>query len=299
MSFTAFLTHGLSPALLNTSYLVPIPKNYGASLSHSDNYRAIALNTLFNKLLDYIFIESLKDELKTSDFQFAYKNNFSSTLCSFLAMETIHHFNKKGSKVLAVFLDASKAFHKVEHAKLFPELLKRKICPVVVRYLFMSYQVSKLSVKWGDSQSVSFSQGNGVKQGAVLSPILFAVYLDPLLKRLRDCGVGCHVGSTSTNVFAYADDLLLLAPTYGAMRELLRICEEYGVEFKLGTFNPSKSSMLLFNPPGSNDVGKSVTFLAKQFHSTILRNTLDMYYLPQEAMYLLMTLFENSNLKPM
>ena len=262
MSFTAFLTHGLSPSLLNTSYLVPIPKNVRASLSQSDNYRAIALNTLFNKLFDYIFIESLKDELKTSDFQFAYKNNFSTSLCSFLAMETIHHFNKKGSKVLAVFLDASKAFDKVEHAKLFPELLKRKICPLVVRYLFMSYQVSKLSVIWGDSQSDSFSQGNGVKQGAVLSPILFAIYLDPLLQRLRDCGVGCHVGNTSTNVFAYADDLLLLAPTYGAMRELLKICEEYGAEFKL-TFNPSKSSMLLFNPPGGNEVGKSVNFLGK------------------------------------
>ena len=262
LSFTAFLCHGLSPTLLNSSYLVPIPKNYRASLSNSDNYRAIALNTLFNKLMDYIFIESLKDDLQTSDFQFAYKDNFSTTLCSFLAMETIHHFNEKGSKVLAVFLDASKAFDKVEHAKLFSVLLNKNICPLIVRYLFKSYSISKLSVKWGVSESSSFSQGNGVKQGAVLSPMLFAIYLDPLINRLRDCGAGCHIGNTSTNVFGYADDLLLLAPTYGAMKELLNICEEYGVEFNL-TFNPNKSSLIMFNPPGWKVIDKSITFLGK------------------------------------
>ena len=95
----------------------------------------------------------------------------------------------------------------------------------------------------------------------MLSPILL-LYLDPLLQRLWDCGMGCHVSNTSASVFAYVDDPLLLAPTYGVMRELLKTCEEYGAEFKL-TFNPSKSSILLLNPPGGNEVGKSVIFLGK------------------------------------
>ena len=262
MCFSSFLSHGLTPSLLNSSYLVPIPKNCRASLSQSENYRAIAINTLFNKLLDYIFIESLQKQLKTSDFQFAYKQNFSTSLCSFLAMEAIHYYNERGSKVLAVFLDASKAFDKVEHVKLFSELLNRGVCPIVVRYLFVSYQMSKLAVKWDNAQSQLFGQGNGVKQGAVLSPLLFAVYIDPLIERIRKSGLGCHIGNTSSNVFGYADDLLLLSSTYSSMEKLQKICEDFGVEFNL-TFNPNKSSLLIFNPPGEEVVDRSIMFLGK------------------------------------
>ena len=162
----------------------------------------------------------------------------------------------------AVFLDASKAFDKVEHVKLFSELLNRGICPVVVRYLFVSYQVSKLAVKWEESVSSFFPQGNGVKQGAVLSPILFAIYIDPLIKRLRDSRVGCHIGRTASNVFGYADDLVLLAPTVTAVNRLLKICEEFSEEFNL-TFNPSKSSLLTFHPPGMKEEYTNILFLGK------------------------------------
>ena len=49
-------------------------------------------------------------------------------------------------------------------------------------------------MRWNSKDSQSFSVKNGVRQGAILSPSLFCVYLDNLLGRLRDAGVGCHVG---------------------------------------------------------------------------------------------------------
>ena len=52
---------------------------------------------------------------------------------------------------------------------------------------------------------------NGVKQGGVLSPILFAFYTVDLLKRLEDTGVGCHMLCRFTVALAYADDITLLA----------------------------------------------------------------------------------------
>ena len=57
-----------------------------------------------------------------------------------------------------------------------------------------------------------FTVSNGVKQGGVLSPILFAIYTDGLLKRLEETGVGCHMGSRFAGSLAYADDITLLAP---------------------------------------------------------------------------------------
>ena len=59
------------------------------------------------------------------------------------------------------------------------------------------YTHQSLRVKWGSRPTLSkqFSVINGVKQGGVLSPIVFAVYTDGLLERLKNTGVGCHMGS--------------------------------------------------------------------------------------------------------
>ena len=54
----------------------------------------------------------------------------------------------------------------------------------------------KLRVKWGDVCSRDFKCINGVKQGAVLSPIMLCVFMDELLSRLSRCGLGCYVGKT-------------------------------------------------------------------------------------------------------
>ena len=51
-----------------------------------------------------------------------------------------------------------------------------------------------LRVQWCHTLTSSFKVCNGVKQGGVLSPILFAVYVDSLLGRLEQSGVGCHIG---------------------------------------------------------------------------------------------------------
>jgi Reverse transcriptase (RNA-dependent DNA polymerase) len=97
----------------------------------------------------------------------------------------------------------------------------------------------------------TFGVQNGVKQGAILSPILFCIYFDGLLCRLRDSGVGCVVGSIFAGALAYADDLTLLSPTPRAMRTLLSICENYASEFDI-LFNGTKSKCLFITPPRYN-----------------------------------------------
>jgi len=77
-------------------------------------------------------------------------------------------------------------------------------------------------VSWGGALTDYFTALNGVKQGAVLSPILCCVYADPLLI-LPKAGVGCFIGLHFAGALAYADDLVLLASTASAMRKLLAI----------------------------------------------------------------------------
>ena len=82
-------------------------------------------------------------------------------------------------------LDASKGFDKVNYCK----LLKRDILPIVLRLLLYMYISQTLRVKWGHTVSNCITVKNGIKQGGVLFPLLFAIYTDTLLKRLEMLGV--------------------------------------------------------------------------------------------------------------
>ena len=75
------------------------------------------------------------------------------------------------------------------------------------------YTSQTLRVKWGHTVSNYFTVRNGVKQGDVLSPLLFAIYTDSLLIRLEKSGVGCHMGGHFTGSLAYADYITLLFPS--------------------------------------------------------------------------------------
>ena len=101
------------------------------------------------------------------------------------------------------------------------------------------YTSQTLRVKWGHTVSTCFTARNGAKQGGVLSPLLFAIYTDRLLKRLEESGVGCNMGGHFTGALAYADDIILLSPSMSGLRTLSKVCEEYVTEFDV-TFNSKK-----------------------------------------------------------
>ena len=77
---------------------------------------------------------------------------------------------------------------------------------------------------WNGVKSEFFATENGVKQGGILSPILFCVYIGELLNRLLSSGIGCHMGHLSYACFGYADDVNLLVPSVGALQDLITIC---------------------------------------------------------------------------
>ena len=98
-------------------------------------------------------------------------------MCSFLVAETIQYYKSHGSDVYMLSLDASKAFDRVKYTKLFRTLIERSICPLVIRFLMNIYIVSTATVKWNNCESSPININNGVKQGAIISAPLFAIYI--------------------------------------------------------------------------------------------------------------------------
>ena len=223
----------------------PLVKNKRKCISNSDNYRAIALNSSFCKILDYIIIEYFRNIFKSSDYQFAYKRDFSTSLCTYTVMETIQYYVSRGSSVIATLLDCSKAFDRVKYDKLFNILIERGLCPLVTRLLVIMYSRIKGQVKWNNLYSDTFTVCNGVKQGGVMSPLLFTLYMDNLITNITKADVGCYVGNICSCIFVYADDVILLAPTRKSMQLLLDKCEQFGEEFGL-SYNPDKCETVVF-----------------------------------------------------
>ena len=164
----------------------------------------------------------------------------STTQCTYSMLETVNYYNFNKCNVFVLMLDASKAFDRVNYCNVFGELLRRDISPIVLRLLLYMYTSQTLRVKWGHTVSNYFTARNGVKQGGVLSPLLFAIYTDSLLKRLEESCLGCHMGGHFTGALAYADDITLLSPSMSGLRTLSKVCEEYAAEFDV------KKSQLFF-----------------------------------------------------
>ena len=146
----------------------------------------------------------------------------------------------------ACFLDASKAFDRVNQKTLFSILEKRNLPPTLLRFLWSWYKGQSCIVKWNSCSSLPLGVSNGVRQGGVLSPILFTVYLDELLQHLAQLDIGCHLGHHFVGSVCYADDIALLAPSPSALRMLLQECERFAADHNL-IFNAAKIQLICFS----------------------------------------------------
>ena len=95
--------------------------------------------------------------------------------------EVAAHYVNSGTPVIATLLDCSKAFDKCEFVQLFQKLVDRGLPTIVVRMLIYIYTEQEAWVKWGSERSSTFRISNGTRQGSVLSPALFCVYLDDVI----------------------------------------------------------------------------------------------------------------------
>ena len=154
--------------------LQPILKP-GKDPSDSDSYRPIALAPTLSKVFEWCILIDHRSSFATSSLQFGFKQGLSTDLCTGLIKNVIARYLVNGSQAFGCFLDASKAFDRVDHAVLFDKLLQWNLSPVITGALLKWYTDQRVSVSWNNCYFDKFSVSNGVRQGGVSSPILFTV----------------------------------------------------------------------------------------------------------------------------
>ena len=108
------------------------------------------------------------------------------------------------------------------------------------------YCNQQISVRFGNAMSESFTICNGVRQGGVLSGLLFNLYIDCILDTISSVRIGCRLGIINSNVIAYADDMVLLAPSATSLQMLMDKTNQLAKKLKLD-FNKDKTKCMIFN----------------------------------------------------
>ncbi len=245
MLATAMTFHGYNAEQLLLGTIVSLPKDLRGNICDSSNYRGICLSSCINKMLEWIMIDRYNEKFQTSDLQFSFKSEHSTSMCSLTLKEVVTYFRNRGSKVFACFVDASKAFDRLRHDKLFVLLRERGLHPLILRLIIDMYTRQKSRTTWNNVYSEYFDSVNGVRQGGVVSPIMFTIYMDELIIRLEKSGYGCFIGHEFYGCLGYADDFVILCPSVKGLQKMVDLCAEFGVEYSV-SYNAIKTICMCF-----------------------------------------------------
>ena len=173
-------------------------------------------------------------------------------------------------------LDVQKAFDTVWHKGLFLKLYQAGVKDRAWLFLLKWYNQSSCSVLWCGKSSRVFTINQGVKQGGILSPFLYSLFVNDLLKELAVSGYGVSVDDLFTGAPMYADDLALISSSSADLQNLLEIVFHYSRRWKY-QLNVSKTKILVFGsriPPAPQwSLGDGlVTVESEHFHLGVLRS---------------------------
>ena len=247
--YNAFICHSFLPGNFMPVRILPIVKNATGDVSSSKNYRPVAIATPGSKVFEMAILDKV-DAIGDVplDNQFGFRSRSSTDQCIFLLKERIRRYVQLEGPVYCCFLDASKAFDRVCHDTLFLQLIKYRIPASVIRILRFWYSEQLMYVSWNGVTSEGFVTRNGERQGGILSPGLFNIYLNLFSESFNTLDIGCYLNSVAVNHLVYADDLCLISPSLAGLRQLLSICESIGTYLSI-KFNTEKTVCMRFVPP--------------------------------------------------
>ena len=154
--------------------------------------------------------------------------------CNLLS-DVLSYFKYQNSPVYLCSLDAEKCFDNICHKSLFFKLID----VIPSNHWILCYRwYARLcaTVKWQGSYSSMFLVTKGTRQGSILSPYFFNIFINDLLLSLKNMNEGVAIGNLKLNSFAYADDVNLFCSSASGLQSLIDVCHNYSItwRFKFG-----------------------------------------------------------------
>jgi len=241
--FNLMLYSGYVPDAFGIGIMIALHKDSKLDPTKCDNYRCLTISSVLSKLFEYVLADKFEDFLTTSDLQFGFKSHVGCSDAIYTVRSVVDYFVRSGNTVTITALDISKAFDKISHFALYNNLMKRGVPKCFINILISWYSKCFACVKWNGVFSDKFSVIAGVRQGGVLSPKLFAIYIEDMIAELKGSRLGCCINGNYLGCFLYADDLLLVSQSFNCMQNMLNLCNDIVCRLDL-KFNVAKSMFL-------------------------------------------------------
>ena len=252
--FNSALAHNPKTLDWFTSIISPIHKK--GSRMDPDNYRGISLISCVYKLFTAIIHRRLeffcKNENILSEAQLGFVSGNRTSDAHLILHNLIRDYcHKKGKFLYSCFVDFSKAFDSIPRDILFQKLLAKGIKGKVFNLLKNIYLHEESKIKIGNHLSKTITVNQGVRQGCILSPLLFNIFISDLPHHLDKPEY--HTPNVSENktlgCILWADDLVLLSTKEDSLRKMITKLADYSKDNGL-TINVDKSKGMIFNKTG-------------------------------------------------
>ena len=237
-----------------TSIITPIHKS--GSKSCPTNYRGISVLPCLSKFYSSILNTRLKNYVVENNIlceeQLGFKEGNRTSDAHIILHTLIQNYcHKNKNKIYACFVDFKKAFDSIPRELLFEKLLNHGVRGKFFNALKTMYDNDRCCVRVDDKITGTFLANQGVKQGCVLSPLLFNIFLSDLPNQLLS--PECHPvqleNYQNLGGLFWADDVVLLSQSETGLQNMLTKLDTYSLNNFL-EINLEKTKGMTFNKSG-------------------------------------------------
>ena len=218
------------------------------------NYRGITLLSIVGKLFASIIERRLSKWCETNRIfeqeQAGFRPGRTTVHQIFTFAEITRKRKNKHQPTYCCFLDIRKAYDTVWREGLWKKLEAIGVNEKLVKVIKNTYANVRSRVIVNDKLSDWFDIGIGLRQGCVLSPLLFLIFINDLIRELNDSNLGVAIGNGKLSNLTFADDIALMANNSRDLQKLVKIAENYARKWNFA-FNTKKCKVLVFNRKGA------------------------------------------------
>ena len=205
-----------------SSMFITIPKK--GDLTNCDNYRTIALISHASKVLLSIILKRMEDKLNMEipEEQAGFRKGRGTCDQIFNLQILLQKKVAANTPIFIAFIDYRKAFDSVSHQKMSHTLLEMGFPRHIVAVIQALYTSQKAAVQVEGEVTKWFSVGRGVRQGCILSPALFNIYSEMIMRNaMESSSHGANIGGRCISNLRYADDVALITEDKDSLQDLL------------------------------------------------------------------------------
>ena len=238
---------GVTPKEWRRAIIIPVYKKGNKRVCK--NYRGISLLSVPGKVLGKILNDRMRSitEGRIMEEQVGFRPGRGCMENVFVIRQLAEKMLERGKRLYAAFLDLDKAYDRVWRTGLWEALKQYGVEGRLLKAVQGLYKDSEATVKVGEEMTDWFEVQRGVRQGCPMSPWLFNIYLDRVLKEaLPLFRGGAGLNNCQIQVTMFADDTVLLAESEEELKWNVEKLHEAMKKHKLKV-NWSKSNTMVFS----------------------------------------------------